>query len=43
MYVNEIKKVRRITSAKHRKNAGGGNEGMFHDVVENKWRKDVRK
>jgi hypothetical protein len=26
-----------------KKRGGGENEGMFHDVVENKWRKYVRK
>jgi hypothetical protein len=25
-----------------RKNAGGKNEGIFHYVIENKWRKNVR-
>jgi hypothetical protein len=37
MYAIETKLVTSFLAAKHRKNAGGKNEGSFHYVIENKW------
>jgi hypothetical protein len=37
--LNKLLKSRCPSSQK----TGGENEGMFHDVIENKWRKYVRK
>jgi len=41
-YIIEIKAVSSFLGGRSRKNAGGKNEGIFHYVIENKWRKNVR-
>jgi hypothetical protein len=43
MYVIEIKRVILDWTAGEAKTRGGGNEGNLHYVIENKWRKNVRK
>ena len=40
--VVEIKPIKVIALPSGSKNAGGKNEGKFHYVIENKWRKNVR-
>ena len=42
MYVIDNKSVIQLTRKEVEKNAGGKNEGKFHYVVENTWRKNVR-
>jgi hypothetical protein len=42
MYTIETKIVSSLLVARWQKNAGGKNEGIFHYVVENKCRKNVR-
>ena len=41
IYIVEIKTVSLFLVPRWRKNAGGKNEGEFHYVIENKWRKNV--
>jgi hypothetical protein len=41
-HVIENNTVNQFLLSKAKKNAGGKNEGIFHYVVENKWRKNVR-
>jgi hypothetical protein len=41
-HVIENKSVSSIWVVRQRKNAGGKNEGIFHYVIENKWRKNAR-